>query len=92
MGNMNCAGQKANSKDFNDNYDRIFKKQFFDVIDELDDILEETNQKEEMQYCRWCGVKCGEIPNVIWKETWKQRCDECDERLKNGEYINPNGN
>ncbi len=47
MGNMNCSGQKANSKDYNDNFDRIFdKRPFFDVIDELDEILEKANKKE----------------------------------------------
>ena len=73
--NMNCAGQKANSKDFNDNYDRIFRKQFFDICDEIDEILEEANKV--MRYCSVCEKKCGEMNDDDWEIFWNEICDEC---------------
>jgi len=85
MSNMNCSSQKANSKDWNDNYSRIFKKQFFDVIDDIDEILEEANTMEEkrtVHYCKLCNeyvwVACSKIE---WKELYGGICDSCASKL-----------
>ncbi len=84
MGNMNCSGQKANSKDYNKNYNRIFKKQFFDTTDVIDKILEEANQVKEMRYCSVCRAKCGEMVLGDWEVLWNTLCDDCANELSIG--------
>ena len=66
--NMNCSGQKANSKDYDDNYNRIFKG-----YKEQDD--------KEMRYCRWCNHKCGEMTETMWKVEWEYICDDCASKI-----------
>lgn len=81
MGNMNCAGQKANSKEWNDNFDRVFNQRpFFDVIDELDGILKETNEMEKLaiHICRECGEDGDTVcTEDEWDILWLGICDRC---------------
>ena len=94
MGNMNCLAQKANSKEYNNNFNRIFNKRpFFDVVDELDKILEEANKmdhvedKIEMRYCRLCEEPCGEMLRGEWENLWNQVCDDCVTAMDKGEIV-----
>jgi len=94
MGSMNCLSQKANSKEYNDNFNRIFdKRPFFDVIDELDEILVGANKmnhvddKIEMRYCKLCEEPCCEMTKGTWEDLWNSICDDCVTELNKGEIV-----
>lgn len=91
MGNMYCLSQKANSKDWNNNFNRIFKKQFFDGIDKIDEILEEANKMDhveevrEQHKCKMCGEDGGVVCSTAdWEEQWNGICDGCAFKLWEG--------
>lgn len=75
MVNMNCSGQKANSEEWNNNYDRIFKR------------MQSVEYKIEMRYCRLCEEPCGEISEMEWYSLWNRICDDCVTELDKGEIV-----
>lgn len=79
--NMMCAAHKAGNEKYRDGWNYTFGGQ-----------NPADSGKKEMRHCRFCGEKYGEMVEIEWVKAYNQRCDECDEKLKKGEYINPNGN
>lgn len=75
MSNMNCPGQKANSQDWYDNYDRIFKK------------MQSVEYEIEMRYCRSCEKPCGEMTRGTWVDLWNEICDDCVTAMDKGEKV-----
>ena len=69
MGNMNCSGQKANSKEYDENYNKIFKD------------MQSIEDKIEMKYCKLCGVPLTEMTEFEFKTYWNSMCNKCGFKL-----------